>query len=181
MANNILDDNGQRLLILTRQGNHEAFGKLYDKYAPMVMGFVINFGCDKKTAEEVLQQVFNKIWEQKTVVDSSKEPLFTKMIKIARTTVKEICIGKINLTSEISQANKRVYVNGMDKQLSKQNDAEGPALLFNIEKTSKEALDLIYFNGYSLSDAATVLNIPLGSLIEKVKIAVRQLKEAAIL
>ena len=181
MANNILDDTEQGLLIMIQQGNQQAFGKLYDKYAPMLMGFVIKLGCDKKTAEEVLQKMFNKIWENKTVFDFSKEPLFTKMIKMARDTVKEVCTGKTNLNSEISQANKSVYINAMGSMLPKQNGTTGPALLFNIEKDSKEALELIYFNGYNLSEAATVLNIPSSSLLDKVKMAVRQLKEAAIL
>ena len=41
MANNgIWDDTDQSLAVLMQQGNHQAFGKLYDKYAPTLMGLI---------------------------------------------------------------------------------------------------------------------------------------------
>lgn len=178
--NNNLYDTEQGLVILMQQGNQQALGELYDKYAPMLMGLIIRLVCDEKTAEDILQQVFNKIWENKTVFDFSKEPLFTKMIKIARDTAKEVSMGKTNLNGEIFEANRTVYFNGMGNPLPEQNYTMASALLFNMEKTSKEALDLVYFKGYSFSDAATVLNIPLSTLIEKVKDAISQLKVVAI-
>ena len=182
MSNNsIWDDTEQSLVILMQQGNQQAFGKLYDKYAPMLMGLIIRLVGDKKTAEDVLQQVFNKIWENKTVFDFSKERLFSKMIKIARDTAREVSrMGKTNFNGEIPEANKTVYINGIGNPLPEQNNTMGSALLFNMEKTSKEALDLIYFKGYNFTDAAAVLNIPLNSLKEKVKMAIKQLKVVAI-
>jgi DNA-directed RNA polymerase specialized sigma24 family protein len=128
-----------------------------------------------------LQQVFNKIWENKTVFDFSKEHLISKMIKIARDTAWEVIrMGKTNFNGEIPEPDKTVYFNGIGNPLPEQNNAMGSALLFNMEKTSKEALDLIYFKGYSFTDAATVLNIPLSSLKEKVKMAIKELKVVAI-
>ena len=178
--NNILNDTEKSLVILMQQGDQQAFSKLYDKYAPLLMGFIIKLVCDKKTAEEVLQRVFYKIWEDKSVFDFSKELLFTKLIKTARNMANEIRTGKTNLNGEISIANKTVYLKRMNNLLAKQNDTMESALFINLEKTSKEALDLIYFNGCNFSDAAEVLDIPLSSLKEKLKMAIKQLKEGTI-
>ena len=177
--NSTWDDSEQTLVKLMRQGNQQAFGKLYDKYAPLLMGLIIRLVGDKKTAEDVLQQVFNKIWENKAVSDFSKERLFSKMIQIARTTTVEVIrLGKTNFTGEIREANKTVYFSRIGSQSSEQNKINNSTELFEIEKISKEALDLIYFKGYSFTDAATVLNIPINNLKEKVKMAIKQLKGA---
>ena len=180
VTNNILDDTEQSLVILMQQGNRQAFGKLYDKYAPMLMGLITRLVYDEKTAEDVLQQVFIKIWENKTAFGFSKERLFTTMIKIARDTAREVSMGKTNLNGEISEVNKTVYSNGIGNPLPQQNNTPGSALLFNMEKTAKEALDLIYFKGCSFAEAAATLNIPLSGLKEKVKMAINHLKRVAI-
>ena len=109
--------------------------------------------------------------------------LFSKMIKIARDTAGEVSrTGKSNFkgNGEIPEANKTVYINGMSNPLPEQNNTMSSALLFNMEKTSKEALDLVYFKGYNFTDAAAVLHIPLNSLKEKVKMAIKQLQVVAI-
>ena len=184
MTNNgIWDDTDQSLAVLMQQGNQQAFGKLYDKYAPTLMGLIISLVGDKETAEDVLQRVFNKIWNNKTVFDFSKERLFSKMIKIARNTVREAShMEKTNFNGnkEIPKANKTVHINGMSNPLPEQNNTMGSALLFNMEQTSKVALDLIYFRGYNLTEAAAVLDIPLNSLKEKVKMAIKQLQAVAV-
>ena len=180
VKNNILDDTEQGLEILMQQGSHQALGKLYDKYAPMLMGLIVRLVCDTKTAEDVLQQVFIKIWENKTTFNFSKQRLFSTMIKIARDTTREVSMGKTNLNGEISELNKTVYVNGSGNVFPQQNNTTGTALLVNMEKTAKEALDLIYFKGYSFAEAAATLNIPLSSLKEKIKMAINHLKGVAI-
>ena len=145
------------------------------------MGLILRLVGDKKTAEDILQQVFNKLWDNKAGVDLSKERLFSAMIKTARDIAREVIrIGKSNLGGEIHEVNNTVYFHVMGNQLPLQNNNIGLVGLFDMEKTSREALDLIYFKGYSFADAATVLNIPLDSLKEKVKMAIKQLKEAKI-
>lgn len=149
--------------------NVDAFGKLYDKYAPLLLGFIFKLVCDQKTAEDILQQVFNHIWENRTAYDFSKGGLFTKLIRTAR----ELSGSKTNVNGEISQFNKTVHYDEISKLPHKQNGTEA---LLNTQKSSKEAFDLIYYRGYSFSEAATVLNIPVDILKEKVKMAISQLR-----
>jgi len=178
--NNTLDDTGKRLVIKMQQGNQQAFAKLYDKYAPMLMGLIIRLVHDKKTAEDVLQQVFIKIWEKRTVFDFSRKHLFTELIKLARNTAMEACKHNTSSNGEIFTANITVHSNETSNLLQEQRSTISTPLLANLEITSKEALDLVYFKGYSFSDAARVLNIPLSSLKEKVKMAIAGLRGGAI-
>ena len=174
-------DTEQNLVIQMQQGSLHAFGKLYDKYAPMLMGLIMRLVGDKKTAEDVLQEVFNKIWENKAVFDFSKERLFSIMLRIARDTARAVIpTGKTNRNEETPEASVMARDNKPGNSLPEQNNTTGSALLLSMEKTSKEALDLIYFKGYSFADAALVLNIPLSSLKEKVKTAIKQLKVVAV-
>lgn len=174
---NICDDADQDWILLIKQGNQQAFGKLYDKYAPMLMGLIVKLVGDKRTAENVLERVFYTVWESKACFDFSKERLFPKMLKITR----ELCSGeKPNPAIEICEADKTVHIVGISGPLQTEDSIKVPGLLYNMEKMGSEALHLIYFEGYTFADAATALNLSLNDLKEKVKTAIRDLKVAVV-
>ncbi len=45
---------------------------LYDRYESLLYNFIYKITQDKQSSEEVLQDVFMKIWNQKARFDSSK-------------------------------------------------------------------------------------------------------------
>jgi DNA-directed RNA polymerase specialized sigma24 family protein len=180
MTNNtIWNDTEQSLAILMQQGNQQAFGKLYDRYAPMLMGLIIRLVDGKETAEDVLQQVFKKIWDNKAVFDFSRDRLFCKMLKIARDTANETGSTQktdFNRNRQIPDTGETVYIYGSQNPIPEQPDNINFGIQFDMDRTSKEALDLIYFKGYNFDDAAAVLDLPSDILKEKVKIAIEHLK-----
>ena len=52
-------------------GDHAAFGALYDRYAKPLYSFVIRILKDRREAEDVLQEVFLKIWEKAPSFDEA--------------------------------------------------------------------------------------------------------------
>jgi urease accessory protein len=46
------------------QGSHEAFHELFDRLAPVVLGYVTPILNDRGLAEEVLQETFLRVWAQ---------------------------------------------------------------------------------------------------------------------
>lgn len=67
------------LLQLMSSGNEMAFKKLYDKYYDKIFAVALNFTKSKVIAEEIVQDVFLKIWlkrEALTGVDNFEAYLF---------------------------------------------------------------------------------------------------------
>lgn len=139
---------------LMQQGNQQAFGKLYDRYAPILMGLIIRLVDEKEAAEDVLQQVFKKIWDNKALFDFSRDRLFCKMLRITRDIANELSdIQKtdFNGNRQIPETNETVYIYGRQNPLPEQPDNINSGIQFNMDRTWKEAFDLIYFKGITLT------------------------------
>lgn len=72
------------LVQLLRQRSQSAFGYLYDNYSGALLSIILNIVNEEELANDVLQEVFVKIWKQIESYDSSKGRLFTWMLNIAR-------------------------------------------------------------------------------------------------
>jgi RNA polymerase sigma-70 factor (ECF subfamily) len=70
----------EQIIPAIRKGDHYAFDQLFHKYGPSLFSFVVSVLKDEFDAEEVVQDIFLKIWEKRKDLDSSlsfKSYLFT--------------------------------------------------------------------------------------------------------
>ncbi len=64
-----LDDMDKNIVILFREGDRDDYLKLYNKYAPAVLGVLIRTMGDKDLAEECMRQAFCTIWSERLNYD----------------------------------------------------------------------------------------------------------------
>jgi RNA polymerase sigma-70 factor (ECF subfamily) len=91
---NKLYTSDEQLIPAVRSDDHYAFDELFRKYGPSLFSFVASVLKDEYEAEEVVQDVFLKIWEKRRDLDPSlsfKSYLFT----IALNTTKNIYRQKL--------------------------------------------------------------------------------------
>ena len=55
-----------------KAGSREAFRLLFDAYAPKIHAFALSYLKNESDAEELLQELFLKLWEMRGDLDSSK-------------------------------------------------------------------------------------------------------------
>lgn len=55
-----------------KDGDHHSFKKLYQKYAPKLYGFSKKYLSSSEEAEEIVQEVFLRLWEKKQNIDESQ-------------------------------------------------------------------------------------------------------------
>jgi RNA polymerase sigma-70 factor (family 1) len=60
------------LTYLVKMGNKEAFRVLFERYAPKIYNFALSYLRNEQEAEEMVQDVFLKIWEKREHLDKSK-------------------------------------------------------------------------------------------------------------
>lgn len=63
------DDNG--LVLLLQKGNIEAFDSLFEVYSPRLFGFALKYFKNETDAEELVQEVFVKVWENRQTLKSA--------------------------------------------------------------------------------------------------------------
>lgn len=75
--------NEKQLIIALQEGNHEAFRQLFDDYKKRVYGFLYNMLHSHEEVEELSQNVFVKIWENRANMNHEL-PLSAYVFKIAK-------------------------------------------------------------------------------------------------
>ncbi len=65
----IVTKSNKELLLLIRQGDRVAFYNIYERYCKRLYAFVLKYIKQGEDAEEIVQEVFVKIWEARDKID----------------------------------------------------------------------------------------------------------------
>ena len=69
---NVLRDKDQEVIEQLREGSKDAFRLLFDEIGPKIYAFALSYLKNESDAEELLQEVFLKLWEVRLNLDGSK-------------------------------------------------------------------------------------------------------------
>jgi len=85
---------------------------LFDHYAPALNGIILRSFSDSPSSEIILQKIFKKIWQNISHFDNTKDTLFTWMVNITKSTLKEIShvqpdeiLSRLRLAGKIDSQN----------------------------------------------------------------------------
>ncbi|PPL03142.1 RNA polymerase, sigma subunit, ECF family [Parapedobacter indicus] len=74
--------NERAMLLRLREGDHEAFGKLFSSYSPIITGHLLRLLKVPELVEELVQDTFLSLWEHRERIDPDK-PLKAYIFQIA--------------------------------------------------------------------------------------------------
>lgn len=169
----------EELVILLQAQNKAAFSYLYENYAAALNGVVFRMVEDAATAEDILQEVFIKIWNNIASYDKSKGRLFTWMLQIARNLTIDIMRSKgYKKQSQISgDENSVTNISGRDSGIEKLDAIGIDKQIMNLKPEYRVLIDMAYFKGYTQDEIAKLLNIPLGTVKTRIRNAILELKK----
>lgn len=176
-----LDEMDRMMVAMFRQGDQRDYHKLYNKYAPAMLGVLKRTLGDVQLAEECVQTTFCEIWKQRLTYNPEKERLFTWMLKISRgCAVFAPFAEKKSIDEEIREEIDLVYATDIKLFLQQKSVADGAGFAAGINRQIKEAIHLIYFKGCSFASAAEQLGISVDALRGDMIRTIKQLKGAVI-
>jgi RNA polymerase sigma-70 factor (ECF subfamily) len=159
--------------------DQQAFSYLYDNYSAALYGVIFRIVQDEETGADVLQETFVKIWNNFTLYDKTKGKLFTWMVNIARNLAIDTTRSKsYKNQGKNLELDKIVGFIDSHKSTSFNPDQIGlKALLEKLRPEQREIIDLAYFRGYTQAEIADELNIPLGTVKTRMRMAIMQLRK----
>ncbi len=168
----------EKLVKMLADREDKALEILYDNYSAAMYGVIHRIVQDDSLAEDLLQDVYVKIWNNFFQYDASKGRLFTWMINICR----NLSIDKVR-SKDFANQNKNQtiekYVSFEDTQVTSAYNPDTIGLKEIVNKLDPEyrkIIDLLFFEGYSQSETAEKLNIPLGTVKTRSRAAIQKLK-----
>jgi len=156
-----------------------AIQALYDMYSGALLGVISRIVQQSEIAEDLLQETFIKIWNSADSYDSSKGRLFTWMINVAR----NIAIDKLRSKDFRNSHKNQDIENNVDfidsqKKITFNADTLGIRdMVTALKPEFNDVLNMVYFKGYTHVEAAEELNLPLGTVKTRIRMAIMELRK----
>lgn len=171
----VLLDNNDLVQGLIRQ-DRKSYDYLYDQYSAKLYGIALHITQKKDIAEDVLQETFIKVYKNINRYDESKGNFLTWVMNICRNgAIDKIRYGQESRKIQFDSLNVNMTT-GTDPEM-KLADSELWEVLEELDDEHKEILKLSYYYGYSHTEIAEKLSMPLGSVKSKIRIALRELRK----
>jgi RNA polymerase sigma-70 factor (ECF subfamily) len=165
------------IVMLLGQGDRQAITLLYKNYSGSLFGIVSRMIPSKEVAEEVLQDVFVKVWDNADKYDPTKGKLFTWLAQVTRNTaldkVRSAGYKKGQKTDNIETS---VSVFATHADTSQIQDSGLRKVIESLDQNYRTLIDYAYFQSYSQSEIAEELNMPLGTVKTRMRAAMNELR-----
>jgi len=176
-----LDDTA--LINLIIQKDEDALGELYDRYHRLVYSIALNVVGRPEDAEEITLDVFTRIWEKAHTYHSEQAKVTTWLTRMTRNRSIDILRRE-----EIRPMKHSVsWADVSPEPIADSDKTESAAHLTILKEhireaiatlpdNQKEVLALAYFKGYSHSEIAGELDLPLGTAKARIRSGMQKLR-----
>lgn len=168
----------EQLLSLLKSRDEQGFNYLYDNYSGALYGVILRIVAYKEEANEVLQDVFVKIWNSIKSFDENKGSFYTWMLNIARNSAIDRLKSK-SFQNDLQNQSIPDFVND-NVALSTEQKHEFNEVQ-NAVNTLREDYRIIinkaYFGGFTQEEISEELGIPLGTVKTRTRAALLELKD----
>ena len=169
------------LLARVAEGDQSAFGQLYDLLAPRVLGLARRLLKDFAQSEEVTQEIFLEVWQTAKRYDANKGSAATWILTMThRRTVDRIRssqstrdrdtkIGIRDYETEYDSVSESVEIKVEHERVEK--------ALSRLTELQRQAVTLAYYGGYSHSEVAEMLSVPIGTVKTRLRDGMIRLRD----
>ena len=169
------------LLGLVAEGDQNAFGQLYDQLSGRVLGLVRRLLKDHAQSEEVTQEIFLEVWQNAKRYDPSKGSATTWILTMSH----RRAVDRIRSSQSTRDRDTKIGLRDMETEydsvsesveISVEHERVGKALQ-RLTELQRQAVTLAYFGGYSHSEVAAMLSVPIGTVKTRLRDGMIRLRD----
>ena len=169
------------LLKACGKGDQGAFAALYDAVSSRVFGLAVRVVRDPAQAEEVAQEAFLEIWRSSSRYDADRgSPLGWLLTIVHRKAVDRVRSAEASSRRDASyhQQNQPVEHDSTAEAAHASLEARRVrTALGSLTSIQREALELAYFGGYTHTEVATLLDLPVGTAKTRIRDGLIRLRD----
>ncbi len=170
-----------QLLKLASRGDQEAFAKLYDATSTRVFGLAVRIVRDRAQAEEVAQEAFLEIWKTASRFDPAKGSAHGWMLTIVhRKSVDRVRSAEASTRRDTTYELRNQTVDHDSTADAAHASMEARRVrnaMESLTAAQREALELAYFGGYTHTEVASMLDLPLGTAKTRIRDGLIRLRD----
>ena len=172
----------EALVALVARGDEPALAELYDRVGRVAFGLALRVVRDDRLAEDAVQEGFLAVWRTAAAFRAERAKASTWILTLVRRRA-------VDLVRR--EQRRRTDVLDDDVAAAIASDEAGPdeeawlhfererlqAALGHLPDAQREAIELAYFGGYSQTELAERLGVPLGTIKSRMFAGLSRLRE----
>lgn len=174
----------ETLIRLVTGKREEALSELYDRYNRLVFSLALNVVRDPATAEEIVLDVFTRIWDKAATYRVDAAQVSTWLTSITR-------YRAIDVLRRQGARPERESTSWNNLPLSAHPQVDGPEpaaelvlrrkrlqiAIRDLPAEQRQVLALAYFEGHTQREIAEATGQPLGTVKTRIRLAMKKLRE----
>ena len=169
------------LLGRAADGDQAAFGELYDQCSGRVFGLVRRLLKDAAQSEEVTQEIFLEVWQNAKRYDPGKGSAATWILTMAH----RRAVDRIRSSQSTRDRDHRIGLRDLETdydsvsesvEIRVEHERVGQALQ-RLTELQRQAVTLAYYGGYSHSEVAEMLKVPIGTVKTRLRDGMIRLRD----
>lgn len=158
---------------------------LYDRYSRVVYSFGLRIVGDPQLAEELLQEVFLRAWQQGAAFRETRGAFVTWLLSITHNMAIDEVRKRRRRPQKADSAEPELLLAGLPDT---RQDVEDEVWLSSLRATiiqamerlppaQREAIDMAYFQGLTQREISERLGEPLGTIKTRMRLGIQKLRE----
>ncbi|MFN0155366.1 MAG: sigma-70 family RNA polymerase sigma factor [Gaiella sp.] len=171
----------EALVALVSRGDEQALAELYDRVGRVAYGLAFRILRDDRLAEDAVQEGFLAVWRSAGTFRPERAKASTWILTLVH-----------RRSVDLVRRTERRKADPLDESITDTLAADGTtdeaawlrferervqAALKQLPDTQREALELAYYGGYSQSELADRLGVPLGTVKSRMFAGLNRLRE----
>jgi RNA polymerase sigma-70 factor (ECF subfamily) len=170
------------LLALVARRNEAALGLIYDRYGGLVYTIALRVTGDRQTAEEVVQDVFQSVWQTVGGFQPGLGTCASWLVGIARHRAIDAIRSKRERARSREQAIEQdifVDADANPAAAAEQIDLRGAVkdALGTLPPSQRQAIELAYYGGLTRVEIAERLGEPIGTVKTRLRLGLLKLRD----
>jgi RNA polymerase sigma-70 factor (ECF subfamily) len=169
------------LLRRSARGDQAAFAELYDATQARVFGLAVRVVRDPAQAEEVTQEAYLEVWRTASRFDADKGSALSWLMTIChRKAVDRVRSAEASTRRDTTyhQQNHTIDIDSTADAAQASMEAQRVRrALQSLTEVQREALELAYFGGYTHTEVAGILDLPVGTAKTRIRDGLIRLRD----
>jgi RNA polymerase sigma-70 factor (ECF subfamily) len=172
----------EELMPLVGRKDAEAFEVLYDRHGGAAYSLAYRIVGDRAAAEEVTQEAFISVWRSGARFDATRGSVRSWLLSVVRNRAIDFLRSKagkapkLDFDDETVLEQRPAAERTEEEALRRETAVEVRGAIGNLPGEQAKVIELAYFGGFSHSEIARILSLPMGTVKGRMRLGLEKIR-----